>query len=134
MTPSRMQVAHLLKQTRIDHKWSLNEVSRRADMPMTTICRAEKGTSEPSLYVICAIAKAYGVTMNCDLFAGNLYARRKELGLTQKELAKRIGVRPQTICMYEREDVQPRITSYLRLCEALEVDPVKFLEEKRRWR
>ena len=128
MALTKMQVAHLLKQARTDRKLTLLGLSKKADIPLSTICRAEKGTSDPTLYVICEIAKAYGVTMNWDLFAHNLYARRKELGLTQEKVAKRAGCWPQTICLYEREDAQPLATSYIRLCEALDVDPVKFLE------
>lgn len=37
-----------------------------------------------------------------------LKARREELGLTQKQVAKKLGVDPRTISQYENDDRNPR--------------------------
>lgn len=44
---------------------------------------------------------------------------RKELGLSQEELARKIGVSRQTINMIERGDYNPTLKLCIQLCHAL---------------
>ncbi|MCI7254324.1 MAG: helix-turn-helix transcriptional regulator, partial [Bacteroidales bacterium] len=43
---------------------------------------------------------------------------RKELGLSQEELARKIGVSRQTINMIERGDYNPTLKLCIQLCHA----------------
>lgn len=42
-------------------------------------------------------------------------------GITQKEVAKRIGVSAQTISKYMKADVFPALDTFAKLCAALDV-------------
>lgn len=49
--------------------------------------------------------------------------RRKELKLTQIELAKRVGVSMMTVQLWERNVTRPSEENYQKLLEALEIIP-----------
>ena len=42
-------------------------------------------------------------------------------GITQKELAKKIGVSAQTVSKYMKADVFPALDTFAKLCSALDV-------------
>ena len=48
---------------------------------------------------------------------------RKQQGLTQKQLAEKIGVNEVTIRSYEAEKYQPKYDTFCKLCESLFVFP-----------
>lgn len=52
--------------------------------------------------------------------AERLRARRKEAGLTQAELARRAGIRPETLNRIERGKVEPDFATVRKLVEALQ--------------
>ena len=60
-----------------------------------------------------------------------LIAKREELGLTQADLARKIGVSQQAISKFERMDADPRLSTIRRYALAVglkishEVTPVK---------
>lgn len=54
-------------------------------------------------------------------FTDNLRNRRVQLGMNQTELAKKIGVTPTTIWLYERGEATPKIDIALRLAKVLGV-------------
>ena len=54
-------------------------------------------------------------------FNENLRKIRKERGLSQKELAERIGVPYQTITKYENTNVSPNITNIISIAKILKV-------------
>ena len=54
-------------------------------------------------------------------FIENLRNRRVQLGMNQTELAKKIGVTPTTIWLYERGEATPKIDIALRLAKVLGV-------------
>jgi transcriptional regulator with XRE-family HTH domain len=58
-----------------------------------------------------------------------LKARRKELGLTQKELAGRMGVSFQMVSRWEQTATfdNTQLSSLLRLCNALNLNPQTFI-------
>ena len=57
----------------------------------------------------------------------NLRELRRRRLLTQKELADRLGVRYQTVQLWESGQRYPRPSAQRRLCEALEVTPEDLL-------
>ncbi len=60
-----------------------------------------------------------------------LKARRKELHLTQKQLAERMGVSFQFVSQTENGERTPSITTLNKFCEALEMD-VELVERQRK--
>lgn len=52
------------------------------------------------------------------------YFRRafKMRGMTQKELAERIGITQPTVCDYERLGMRPRRRNRIKIAEALDVE------------
>ncbi len=46
-------------------------------------------------------------------------SRRKNLGMTQKQLAKNVGVTDVTISRYENGEREPSFTEFIKLCEVL---------------
>lgn len=63
-------------------------------------------------------------------FRANLKRRRRELGLTQGELAQRLGVTPQRVTQLEREaDSSPTLKQVQQIAKALECSPVTLLLE-----
>ena len=62
--------------------------------------------------------------------AAKVAARRTELGLSQRELAERVGTTQSAIARLERGVRPPRIDTLLRIADALDCDLT--LELKRR--
>jgi transcriptional regulator with XRE-family HTH domain len=60
----------------------------------------------------------------CEL----LIAARKKAGLTQTELAKRIGVDQAFISKYENGDRRLDVLEFLKIAEALNVDPASIVQ------
>ncbi len=46
----------------------------------------------------------------------------KQSGLTQTELAKKLGVRQQTISHYIKGDIMPALDTFANLCAILDID------------
>lgn len=57
-----------------------------------------------------------------------ILARRRDLGLTQKQMAERIGVPAPTLSRWEKGHHRPDTEWLLRLARALDVDVVWLLE------
>ena len=55
----------------------------------------------------------------------------KNSNLTQKEIAKRLGVNPSTISKYLRLDKFPAIDTFANLCEILDVSADEILGLKK---
>lgn len=61
------------------------------------------------------------------LYGSNVRARRKELGLTQDELAVSLGVTQAYIAAIEAGVSWPRIAIFAKLAEALQTSPSALL-------
>lgn len=55
-------------------------------------------------------------------FSGLMKSRRKELGMTQKELAKKAGFSVRHIGKLEDGTYTPKLSTYLKISEILEID------------
>ncbi len=55
----------------------------------------------------------------------------KSCGLTQKEIAQKIGVSQQTISHYIKGDKMPSLDTLANLCVALDLDPAEILGVKK---
>jgi transcriptional regulator with XRE-family HTH domain len=60
-------------------------------------------------------------------FGERLRQIRKEKGIKQGELAKRIGINQDVMSMYERNKVQPTLSRIEWICNALEVTATELL-------
>lgn len=58
----------------------------------------------------------------------NLRAARKKLNLTQEQVAERSGVHATEVSRIEAGKRDPKISTLLRLADALEVPPGRLLE------
>lgn len=67
------------------------------------------------------------LTLNQKGFTMNIKELRKKQGLTQIELAKRVGVSMMTIQLWERASTKPNEENLKKLMEVLNVLP--FAEE-----
>ncbi|MCR5582449.1 MAG: helix-turn-helix domain-containing protein [Eggerthellaceae bacterium] len=67
-------------------------------------------------------------SMNLHL-QSEIYGRMKELGVTQKELAKKMGVSPAAVSKMLSKDSNMRISTIARIASALECDvmPIKLM-------
>lgn len=59
--------------------------------------------------------------MNLEYLGDKLKASRKNQGLTQKELADRVGVKMRTIASYEQGTGYPSLEVFGKICDALEI-------------
>lgn len=57
---------------------------------------------------------------------------REKLGLTQFDLAKKVGVTPVTISRYENGHRQANCNDFLSICEVLGINPNDFIEKEMR--
>lgn len=48
-------------------------------------------------------------------------------GMTQTAIAKKLGVRQQTISHYTKGDIMPALDTFANLCVVLDIDPSEIL-------
>jgi transcriptional regulator with XRE-family HTH domain len=79
------------------------------------------------------VTGAEGITFStvAERFGWNLRIARRKAGLSQRELAERMGRDQSRIAVWESGKRQPRIDTVVRLAEALEIDPGELLRETR---
>jgi transcriptional regulator with XRE-family HTH domain len=58
-----------------------------------------------------------------------LIRRRKEIGMTQWELARKLGLDQSQISKFERREGRLDVADYARTCRAIGLDPAKLLRE-----
>lgn len=58
----------------------------------------------------------------------NIKAARKAAGITQKELAKRMGVYQKDISRWENNELTPNTLTFAALCKELNASADKILE------
>lgn len=60
-------------------------------------------------------------------FGEQLKAKRKELKLTQKEVAERMGITPQAYAKYEKAAYAPRSITVSKIAKAFDMEPEELL-------
>jgi transcriptional regulator with XRE-family HTH domain len=56
-------------------------------------------------------------------------AKRSKRFMTQEQLASAAGISPRQLVRIERDEVEPRFSTILKLAEALEVEPSELVDE-----
>ena len=59
----------------------------------------------------------------------NLKKRREELGISQKELAVRVGISQQFLCDIENGRCNPSIKTAIKLAQELDIRDIEFFSE-----
>ncbi len=67
-----------------------------------------------------------------EIVARNLRQIRSERGLSQEELAHRVGINRNYVGMIERQENSPTVAMIERLATALEIDPARLLDPELR--
>lgn len=58
----------------------------------------------------------------------NIKERREQLGISQKELAEKVGISQSFLCDIEQGRSNPSIDTAVKLAEALNIYDIKFFE------
>ena len=58
----------------------------------------------------------------------NIKERREELGMSQKDLAEKVGISQSFLCDIEQGRSKPSIDTALKIAEVLNISDVKFFE------
>jgi len=64
--------------------------------------------------------------------AKNIARRRRQLGLTQAQLAERLGIETETLSRFERGKHAPTLRNLIRLAELLQTTVADLLAEHKR--
>ena len=59
---------------------------------------------------------------------GKLREERIRLGMSQKELANKVGLTPSFLSQFENNQVSPSLATFLQICRALGINPGQFLK------
>jgi transcriptional regulator with XRE-family HTH domain/KaiC/GvpD/RAD55 family RecA-like ATPase len=60
---------------------------------------------------------------------GKLKEERMRVGLSQKDLADKVGLTASFLSQLENNQVSPSLSTYMQLCQALGINPGQFLEQ-----
>ena len=99
-----------LRKRRLDLKLFQKEVAQKLGVNEDSVCNWENNRTSPSLRFIPKIIEFLGYLpydAQAKTLGERIVASRKRLGLSQKELARRLGVDPSTLGRWERDESQP---------------------------
>lgn len=114
---------------------SQTELSIYLGINQTAISQWERGTTLPSLDNIRKLLYEFNPTIKSSVmsslkencFSDNLRNLREDKGMTQEELAKRIGISTITIRSYEANRREPSGVILCKLAKYFNVDPISLL-------
>jgi len=115
---------------------TITELSKRVGLSVTYLSDIERNVTQPSVEALRAIASGLELPVALLIQHGQnslgrkLLEVRKELGLTQRELAARAGVSVAFIGQLEKGKVKPSLKSVEKLAEALGISPCYLIMEK----
>ena len=61
---------------------------------------------------------------------GNIRTARKAAGLTQKQLADKLGIYQKDVSRWENNELTPNAVTFARICKAIHVSADELLELK----
>ena len=69
---------------------------------------------------------------NFKFDGGKLVSLRREREMSQAEVARQIGIRPQSLCGFEKNRYNPSALTLTKLCVLFDAKPQDFLNGKRK--
>ncbi len=127
-----------LRQARMSKGVTLSELSKKAGVSLAHLSEVERGRSSASLKTLEKLAGALGLPISQLLAGGGedglgirIKRLRERIGMTQKELAHKVGISHSLIGQIETERVQPSVGTLNRIAEVLGVSACYFLLEDR---
>ena len=131
-TPPTPSLGELLRQLRRERGWTQGELGRRAGLTDVTVGHYEAGKTYPSIRRLSGLARALGVPVeelarqlpppaDSTRFGRVLRELRERRGLTQLQLADRIGCSASLISGYEILGTHPRPKTLGAIARALGV-------------
>jgi len=99
-----------LRKKRLDLKLFQKQVAEKLGVEESTLWNWENNWSSPSLYYIPKIINFLGYIPDCikpKTLGEKIVIYRQLHGITQKELAHRLGIDPGTLGRWERNESQP---------------------------
>lgn len=126
-----------LKALRERKKVSLAEIARRTEISVAHLSEIERAQTGGSLKVWEKIAAALGVSVSYffrepvqETLGQKMKKLRTSRGLTQKELAQKVGLSYSLVAQIESSRVQPAIGTLTCLARELGVSPCYFLTDE----
>ena len=116
-----------LKELRIKHGLNQKEVADALDTTQQAISLYESGKREPKLKTWQKLADYFNVStsylmgLNSNDFGNRIKELRIKNGLSQAELAEKIGVKDNTICQYEKGKRHPNNETWQKLADCFNI-------------
>lgn len=116
-----------LKELRIKHGLNQKEVADALDTTQQAISLYESGKREPKLKTWQKLADYFNVStsylmgLNINSFGNRIKELRIKHGLSQDDLAEKIGVKANTICQYEKGKRHPNDKIWQKLADCFNV-------------
>ena len=125
---------------RTERGWSFYKLAKEASIPQSSLTTWFSRDITPPLEAIEKICDALEISM-AEFFnyteyidsPSKLAMRRKQSGITQEELAKKIGISKDTLCAYEqkkRDIVHAQYWIVYELAKALDCDTEDIVDFK----
>ncbi len=127
-------VGDKIRQLREERGLTLVEFGKKARISFTHISEIERGNTCPSIRTLEKLAGALGIPVtyllmgdNCTTLGERLKRLRETHGITQSDLASRIGISHSLIAQIEGGKTQPSLNTLEKLARVLGVSPAYFL-------
>lgn len=142
-----MNIGAIIKARRKARGLTQLTLAMRLGVTPQAVGKWERGESEPDLTLLCPLAKELNVTLetlfgleqkagyvpvdlSMEQLRDDLKARRTAAGLTQAELAAKLGLRPQTVSKWETGVCAPDLDYLNRLCALYGITPTALFSER----
>ena len=119
-----------LKEIRQKNCLTLEKLGQKVNIPKNTLSRYESGKREPKIETWKKLADYFNVStsylmgLNNNSFGNRIKELRIKNGLSQGDLAEKIGVKANTICQYEKGKRHPKIETWQKIANALNTSVV----------
>lgn len=130
-----MSIGANIKKYRLEHGWTQTELGKKLGISCKTVSAYESDTQNPKPQTIRKFADALGIRVETLLDDNSntddspqsigefIKLKRKQLNLTQKDLAARLGVSDAMVSAYETGKRNPKPTTIRKIAEAFSMSP-----------
>lgn len=130
-----MSIGANIKKYRLEHGWTQTELGKKLGISCKTVSAYESDTQNPKPQTIRKFADALGIRVEALLDDNSntddspqsigefIKLKRKQLNLTQKDLAARLGVSDAMVSAYETGKRNPKPTTIRKIAEAFSMSP-----------